>query len=214
MRRRAVVITLRLVLAAASVAGVVTQFVIAVRTDFGITDFFSYFTTLSNLFGSVVFVVGAVRLWQGRGEVSPAVRGASVVYLAFVGVVFNTLLVGADLGGLQPWVNVVHHMVMPLAVVVDWLVWPPRGRIRWSALVPWMAIVAAYVVYSLVRGAVTGFYAYPFFNPGRVGGYGGVTLYCLGMLVGFVAIALLVRWSGNVLGARRQDRTGEAPPRR
>ncbi len=38
-----------------------------------------------------MFVVGAVRLWQGRGEVSPAVRGASVVYLAFVGVVFNTL---------------------------------------------------------------------------------------------------------------------------
>lgn len=36
------------------------------------------------------------------------VRGASVVYLAFVGLVFNTLLVGADLGELVPWVNVVH----------------------------------------------------------------------------------------------------------
>ncbi len=64
-----------------------------------------------------------------------------------------------------------------------------------------MAIVAAYVVYSLVRGGGHRFYAYPFFNPGRVGGYGGVTLYCLGMLVGFVVIALLVRWSGNALGA-------------
>lgn len=214
MSLRAAVIALRLVLAALSLAGVVTQLVIAVRTDFGITNFFSYFTTLSNLFGSVVFVIGAVRLWRGRDEVGPGVRGASVVYLTFVGVVFNTLLVGADVGGLQPWVNVVHHIVMPLAVVVDWLVWPPRARTRRSVLVPWMAIVAAYVVYSLVRGAVTGFYAYPFFNPGRVDGYGGVTLYCLGMLVGFVVIALLVRWSGNALGARRWDRSAREPSRR
>lgn len=212
MSLRAAVIALRLVLAALSLAGVVTQFVVAVRADFGITNFFSYFTTLGNLFGSVVFVVGAVLLWRGRGEVGPAVRGASVVYLAFIGVVFNTLLVGADLGGLQPWVNVVHHMAMPLAVVVDWLVWPPRGRTHRSVLVSWMAIVAAYVVYSLVRGAVTDFYPYPFFNPARVGGYGGVTLYCLGMLVGFVVIALLVRWSGNLLGARRWDGPARALP--
>lgn len=205
MGLRTVVITLRLVLAALSVAGVVTQFVIAVQTHFGITDFFSYFTTLANLFGSVVFVVGPVRLLRRSAddEVAPAVRGASVLYLAFVGIVFNTLLVGADLGGLQPWVNVVHHMVMPLAVVVDWLVWPPRRRLGWGVLAPWMAFVAAYVAYSLVRGAVTGFYAYPFFNPGAVGGYGGVTLYCLAMLVGFVVLALLVRWSGNAFGARR-----------
>lgn len=136
-----------------------------------------------------------------------------MLYLAFVGLVFNTLLVGADLGDLQPWVNVVHHMVMPLAVVVDWLVLPPRRRIGPAMLWPWIAPVAAYVVYSLVRGAITGFYPYPFFNPARVGGYGGVTLYCLAMLVGFVVLALLVRWSGNALGARRSRRAPAVPAR-
>jgi hypothetical protein len=213
---RAVVIVFRLVLAAASVAGAVNQFVVAVVTHFGLVNFFSYFTTLSNLFGSVVFVVGAVLLWRAEpgptgqsAEVAPAVRGASVIYLVFVGVVFNTLLVGANLGGLAVWVNVVHHMVMPVAVVVDWIIWPPRRPIALRTLWPWMGFVAAYVVYCLVRGAIVGFYPYPFFNPARVGGYGGVTLYCLAMLVGFVVIALLVRWSGNALSRRV---TRSAPP--
>lgn len=204
MNLRVVVIALRLIMAALAIAGAVTQFVLAVVTDFGIVNFFSYFTTLSNLFGAAVFIVGAIRLWRGRGtgEVSPAVRGASVVYLAFVGIVFNTLLVDADLGDLQPWVNLVHHMLMPLAVVVDWVLAPPRSRIGRRAIPWWMVVIAAYVAYSLVRGAVTGFYAYPFFNPGAVGGYGGVALYCVAMLVAFILLAFLVRWSGNSLAAR------------
>lgn len=204
MNLRVVVIALRLIMGALAIAGAVTQFVLTIVTDFGIVNFFSYFTTLSNLFGGTVFIVGAILLWRGRGtgEVAPAVRGAAVVYLAFVGIVFNTLLVDADVGDLQPWVNLVHHMLMPLAVVVDWVLAPPRSRIGRRAIAWWMAVIAAYVVYSLVRGAITGFYAYPFFNPSAVGGYGGVALYCAGMLIAFVLLAFLVRWSGNSLVAR------------
>lgn len=210
-RRTVIIIIMRLVLAALSLAGVVTQFVLAVQTDFGIVNFFSYFTTLSNLIGSVVFIVGAVRLIGGHETTDSdvAIRGASVVYLVFVGIVFNTLLLDADLGDLQPWVNVVHHMLMPLAVLVDWLVWPPRSRIPLRTVFLWMIFPAAYVVYSLVRGGIVGFYAYPFFNPGAVGGYGGVAAYCGAMLVAFIALALLVRWLGN-LRMRSQSRATAA----
>jgi hypothetical protein len=173
--------------------------VLALVTDFSLVSLFSYFTILSNLFGSTVFIVGAVWMWRTDGdrEVPPAVRGAAVVYLAFVGIVFNTLRVGADLGGLQPWVNVVHHMILPLAVVIDWLVTPPRTRMRRWPVVVWMAVVATYVAYSLLRRAATGFYAYPFFDPAAVGGYGAIATYCLAMLVAFIVLAFLVRWTGN-----------------
>lgn len=160
---------------------------IAVRTDFGLVNFFSYFTTLSNLFASIVFIIGAVKILR-RSDDGPrweAVRGASVVYLAFVGIVFNTLLAGADLGGLLPWTNVVHHMLMPLAVVIDWV------------LVP-----VVYTGYSVVRGAITGFYCYPFFNPAAVGGYGGVAVYCVALLVAFIVLALVIRLVGNALSRR------------
>lgn len=200
MVKRNLVIAFRLVLAALSLAGVVVQLVIAIQTDFGLVNFFSYFTTLTNILASAVFIVSAVRLARGHetSDLDVAIRGGSVVYMAFVGIVFNTLLVGADLGGLLPWVNVVHHMVMPLAVLVDWVVWPPRSRISVRTALLWMIFPAAYVVYSLIRGAVVGFYAYPFFNPAVNGGYGGVALYCGVMLVAFVGLAFLVRWLANV----------------
>jgi hypothetical protein len=203
MRTHAAV-ALRLLLAAASLAGVVTQFVIAVRTDFGLVNFFSYFTTLSNLFASVVFIVGAVRLLRGTagGATAEAVRGASVVYLAFVGIVFNTLLAGADLGGLLPWVNVVHHMLLPLAVVVDWMLVPPRHRLSLRVALLWVVVPVAYTAYSLVRGAAVGFYCYPFFDPAAVGGYGGVALYCVVLLAAFAVLAVLVRAAGNALARR------------
>jgi hypothetical protein len=194
-------IALRLLIAAASLAGVVTQFVIAIRTDFGLVNFFSYFTTLSNLFASTVFIVGAVRILRGKSSTSgwEAVRGASVVYMAFVGIVFNTLLGDADLGGLLPWVNIVHHTLMPLFVVVDWLLLPPRIRVSLRTAFLWVLVPVAYTVYSVVRGAAVGFYCYPFFNPAAVGGYGGVAIYCLALLATFIVLALLIRVVGNLL---------------
>ena len=37
------------------------------------------------------------------------IRGAAVVYIVFVGLLFNTLLRDVDLGGLLPWFNAVCH---------------------------------------------------------------------------------------------------------
>lgn len=177
---------------------------IAVRTDFGLVNFFSYFTTLSNLFASIVFIIGAVKILR-RSDDGPrweAVRGASVVYLAFVGIVFNTLLAGADLGGLLPWTNVVHHMLMPLAVVIDWVLVPPRRRLSMRTAWLWLLVPVVYTGYSVVRGAITGFYCYPFFNPAAVGGYGGVAVYCVALLVAFIVLALVIRLVGNALSRR------------
>lgn len=200
MLKRNLVIAFRLTMAGLSLAGVALQFGIVVQTNFGLVDFFSYFTNLTNIFASVVFIIGAIRLARGykTNDVDVAIRGGSVVYMVFVGVVFNTLLVGADLGDLEPWVNTVHHLVMPIAVLVDWLVWPPRSRISLRTALLWMIFPVVYVVYSLIRGAIMGFYAYPFFNPDANGGYGGVALYCGAMLVAFVLLALAVRWLANL----------------
>lgn len=131
-----------------------------------------------------------------------SVRGASVVYMAFVGVVFNTPLVDVDLGGLLPWINTVHRLVVPLAVVIDWLVFPPRGRVSLPTAFLWVTVPIVYTVYSVTRGAIVDFYCYPFFDPAAVGGYGGVAIYSAALLVTFVA--LLVRAVGHVFveGAR------------
>ena len=200
MNKRLVALGLRLAFAAIATAGVVVQLTIAIRTGFSVVSFFSYFTILSNLLGSAVFTVSAIALVQQRPQ-PDAWRGAATVYLLFVGLVFNTLLLDVDLGELLPWVNFVHHRAMPLVVLLDWALWPPQASIGRATALRWTLFPVVYVIYSLVRGAATGFYAYPFFDAPTLG-YAGVAVYCGAMLVAFVALALGVRWMGRRLQGR------------
>ena len=54
-----------------------------------------------------------------------------------------------------------------------------------------------YVVYSLIRGAATGFYPYPFLNHHHDHGSVGVAAYCVVLLLAFVALAFAVRYLGQ-----------------
>ena len=211
MGNRLAAIIFRFVFAALGLVAVGVQlFAVTVPKGHSFVNFFSYFTNLSNIVIGVIFIVSAIRLIARRTPTtaSVAIRGAAVVYIIFVGLVFNTLLRNTDLGDLIPWVNAVVHFIIPLAGLADWLLWPPRLRLPFRVTFLWMIFPAAYSAYSLIRGAITGFYPYPFFNPAQSGGYGGVALYCLAMLVGFFILAFLIRLLGNVRKGARQELRG------
>lgn len=201
MSNRIAPVVFRLAFAAASLGAMAFQFLaIHIPRGYNPVNFFSYFTNLSNILISIVFIVTAVRLLSTRNSPTPrdtAVRGAAVVYIAFVGLVFNTLLQDADLSNVDPVVNVILHYVLPIAALVDWIIWPPKNRMPFSVVWWWMIFPAAYAVFSVVRGAIDGIYPYPFFDPAAVGGYGAVLLYCLVMVAGFFVLAVLVRLLGN-----------------
>ena len=205
MNRRIAAVVFRLFFAALALTAVFVQFTaVTLVKGHSVSNFFSYFTNLSNIIISLVFIISAVNLARSREPraADTAIRGGAVVYIAFVGLVFNTLLRDTDLGDLIPWVNVALHMLLPIVAIIDWLVWPPRRPLAFRLTFVWMIFPALYVAYSLIRGALIGFYPYPFFNPATVGGYGGVALYCAGMLVGFFVLATLVWWVGNLRGRR------------
>lgn len=202
MDSRVAAIVFRLVFAALSLTAVGVQFfAVTIPQGHSILNFFCYFTNLSNILISIVFIVSAVRLITKHTEPSAsdaAIRGGAVVYIVFVGIVFNTLLADTDLGELIPWVNVIVHMVVPIAGLADWIIWPPRHRLPFRVALWWMIWPAAYSIFSVSRGAVDGFYPYPFFNPAVSGGYGGVALWCLALVVTFFVLAVLVRGVGNL----------------
>lgn len=81
-------------------------------------------------------------------------------------------------------------MVMPLAVLADWLYEPPESTVRMRRVGYWLIYPLVYLVYTLVRGSIVGFYPYPFLNPEKAGGRGAVALYCLAIF----AVFLLVSW--------------------
>ena len=184
-----------------TLTAIVVQLTIHVGNSFDPVNFFSYFTNLSNIFAAVVFIIGAISLLTYRKPTprDDLIRGAAVVAMAVVGVVFSLLLRNEDLGTLLPWVNFVLHYLMPVVVVVEWLVQPPKSKISFRQTLYWLIYPLLYVVYSLIRGTIVGFYAYPFLNPAKIGGYGVVALYCVGIFVLFLVFSVVFQWLGNRL---------------
>ena len=123
------------------------------------------------------------------------IRGTSVVCMALVGIVFTVLLRNLDMGHLLPWVNTVTHYIMPVVVVLDWLYQPPLSKLAVKQISYWLIFPLLYLAYSVSRGAIVGFYAYPFLNPDKVGGYGGVVFYS----VSIIAVFLFVRSLSEML---------------
>jgi hypothetical protein len=208
MSSRRAAIAYRLFFAGLSLFAVMYQFVaVTLVNGHSVVNFFSYFTNLSNIMISIVFIVSAVRLLQHRTdppEGDVIIRGGAVVYIAFVGLVFNTLLTDVDLGGLIPWVNLIVHFILPIAGVLDWVIWPPKRKLPVRVTLIWLIWPAVYTIVALARGAIDGFYPYPFFNPAASGGYGGVALLCVVLIVGFFVLAAAVWALGNALGRRRR----------
>lgn len=205
MLKDSTLIGVRAVFGVLTLAALVTQLRLHLGMGAPALNFFSYFTILANLFAGVVLLFGVYQLLS-RTE-PPAwyepIRGAAAVYMAVVGVVFVTLLRNTDLGGLLPWVNTVHHYVMPVVMVLEWILRPPTRRLNASALVICLVFPVMYLVYTLLRGASMSWYPYPFLNPAVVGGYGAVGLY----IVGMIAVFLLSGWFLVLrIGSRGADR--------
>ncbi len=169
--------------------------------NFNPVNFFSYFTNLSNIFASFVFIISALYLIKRRkpSATDDIIRGTAVLYMSITGVVFSALLRNIELGVLLPWINTVVHYIMPIVVVLDWLYQPPSTQLVARQILFWLIFPLLYIVYSLIRGSIVNWYPYPFLNPAKVGGYAGVALYCLGMLVTFFFLSWLLMKLGNSL---------------
>lgn len=185
-----------------TLAAIVAQLWIGVtENDARASNFFSFFTIESNLLTVVVLLAGAWLALRGQ-ETAPGwelFRGAVTAYMTTTFIVFAALLSGLpdNLDLTEPWVNFVLHQLMPIVIVLDWVVSPPRNRLTVRQALVWMLFPLAYSVYSLVRGPVVEWYPYPFLNPDSVGGYGGVLAYSIGIAVLFMGITWCLVTMGN-----------------
>jgi hypothetical protein len=163
-------------------------------------DYFSYFTVLSNLFAAGMLLHGALRPARERSQTVDLLRGASVVYILTTGIVYLLLL--SSRSPAYPWVNAILHYAMPVAVTLDWLLDPPGVRLDPArTVVLWLAFPLLYVLYTLSRGAIVGWYPYFFVNPHRTAGYLLVVGDCLAVGIGIIALVVATTWAGN----RRHD---------
>lgn len=161
------------------------------RDDFQLSNFFSFFTIESNILAATILLISAYGAWaQKRSATFAVIRGAAVLYMVTTGIVYALLLSGLEVS-LQttiPWVNMVLHYLMPVVMLADWLLDPPVRRISFKQASIWLVFPVLYLVYSLIRGAATGWYPYPFLNP-QNGGYGKVAVVCVGIAAAIVGLS-------------------------
>ncbi|WP_158788018.1 Pr6Pr family membrane protein [Granulicella sp. L46] len=128
---------------------------------------FAYFTILTNLLVAVVFTALAV---ERTGMRASWIVAGTMLSILLVGIIYALLLHGTmELSGGSAVANVLNHMATPVLVPLFWIIFTPKGQLRWSHPLVWAIYPLAYLAYSLIRGGQTGKYPYPFLDPGLVG---------------------------------------------
>lgn len=190
---------LRLAAAAISIAAIIATFLgSAAKGPVNPFNFFGYFTIQGNIFAAIMLLVLGITGLMGRRS-SPGMQlsyAASVTYIVIVGIVYNTLLVGLAGGVDVPWANTVLHVIVPIYVAIDWLLFGDRRRLAIKRLWAILVYPIVWLVVVLIRGASDGWVPYPFLNPAN--GYGSVAIYCVVIAIAFGAVGWLVLWYSRV----------------
>lgn len=158
------------------------------------TNFFSYFTILSNIL--VALTLTAAASGPSRSTLAgffqrPGVMAGVALYISVTGLVYFFILSGVWAPtGLDRVADQLLHYVMPLLYVVFWLAFVPKGRLSvWT--VPGMLLFpVVYSIYSMIRGSFVGWYPYFFLDVGEFG-WGRVGINILGLTAAFAVLAMI-----------------------
>ena len=160
----------------------------------GLITYFSFFTILGNIFVATVFTAPWLALGNRlRGFLtSPNVQAGVAVYIVFVGLGYSLLLRHVwNPEGMQKIADAMLHDVMPVVYFLYWLVFVPKGQLRWRIAPRWLVLPAAYFAYALLRGALAGQYPYYFLDV-TVYGYQRVFATALVFLIAVLVLGLLI----------------------
>jgi len=163
---------------------------------FDVTRFFAFFTIQSNLVGVAAFSWLVARPEAARSRGVELLRAGATVYLTVTFFVVIFLLSGVDVQLQLVWVDVVLHKIFPIIVVADWILDPPQTRLSIRDGLLWLAFPLAWTGVTLVRGALDGWYPYPFLDPAN-GGYGQVAITAVAITAGFLVVSGITLALGN-----------------
>ena len=173
-------------------------------------NFFSFFTILTNLLVALAMTLPVIagNTPMGRWSTSEGIRAGVTMYAVVVGLVYHFLLHATWSPQGWSWVaNIALHYVMPAAILIDWLIFTPNGRLKWLDATRWLVFPLAYGAWTLLHGAFSGWYPYWFIDVSGLG-LRPALLNFGGLLVFFAIVGLIVVAIDRTLG--RRDRTAAA----
>jgi hypothetical protein len=170
----------------------------ALNNDLVPAEYFSFFTIQSSMIAIVVLAVGGVLALRHPSDpvLYSIMRMSVLAYAIVTAVVYNVLLRGIPDEGfvVTAWPGEIMHVWVPLFIGLDWIFSPGQPRLRWTALRVVVIYPLAWLAFTLVRGALTGWFPYPFLEPST--GFLSVSIYVVGISAFIVGVsALAIGWS-------------------
>lgn len=169
----------------------------------------SYFTVQADV---LVLAWSAVQAWRPERDSGAwrvvrldALIAASLTFVIYLALLRPTL----HLTGWHEVAHVVLHYLTPMLVVGGWLLFGPRRRIDLRVMLLALAWPTGWFAWTLLHGAVAGFYPYPFVDV-RSLGYSAVLLRAgvvLAVMLGLAVAAWTLDRRLNAVAPR-----GWAPP--
>ena len=206
LRNKSILTGYKLVFGLLGFSALVTE--VAVLTERGVfvpANFFSFFTVQSNIIAAATLLISAFTVNQSKAlnKKITTLRGAATVYILIVGIGFSLLLAGLDNTQFTAvaWDNIVLHYIMPIALLIDWLIDPPKALPPFSKAIYSLLFPVAYVAYTLIRGPHANWYPYPFLDPATKG-YGHIAFTVALLLVLGVILVWALTTIAKRLGAK------------
>ncbi len=173
------------------VTGVLPLVAVAIDLHGNPTQYFSYFTVLTNLGIGAWFLLAA---WKPSRLESASVVRLTLTVSGWVTLAVYWILL-SPIHHPQGWnfaANLVLHLIVPLAMAAEdlWFPWPPlkASRLGWGFVFP-----VVWVVFTLVRGAQSGWYPYYFLDAAKLGSVTLLAVFLVLLFAGFAALALVWR---------------------
>lgn len=163
-------------------------------------EYFAYFSIQGTLICAVVLGITGLRAIQGLSETKLIylVRLSTTVYVTVISVVYNALLRGLpgdirDNGYNWPVMpNEIIHVWGPIFMVLDWLLVAGFSSVRLRAAFWVVLYPIAWILFSVVRGNIDGWWAYWFLDPTDKGGVSGMLTYIFGIAALMIVLGFLL----------------------
>ncbi|MBD3339985.1 MAG: hypothetical protein GF353_12800 [Candidatus Lokiarchaeota archaeon] len=130
-------------------------------------DMSSYFTVQTNIL--VLFWLTLALVYRNHEKkpriMHPIVHGAICLYISGTFVIFAIFLSPYyQPTGIEAVANILMHYIVPLAFILEWFITELDTQYQYRYLLYYTIYPLAYLFYTLIRGTITGFYPYWFFD--------------------------------------------------
>lgn len=141
--------------------------------SFGGASLLAYFTILSNIFVAfwlILFALYRLLIKKMRFVTSPIIQGGITLYILITGIVYFSILTWAmdidiEYTVLFSIINYINHLIIPVFFCAIWFLPISNTMLKAKSALIWLIFPLLYFIFSMIRGALTDFYPYPFLDP-------------------------------------------------